>query len=134
MKIRLHVFTPQCSDSHKLITPSFEALENLKTALPLKVNPDQPMVLCSSYYHKLYRQFKVPPCAGCGATPKRGTCFNRHSPDPITISQVLSDNAGFNDVNLSESDHICFNCRMKNQILKFPERFHLYLAIQVCRQ
>ena len=45
----------QCSDSHKLITPSFEALENLKTALPLKVNPDQPMVLCPSYYHKLHR-------------------------------------------------------------------------------
>ena len=106
MKIRLRVYT-QCSDSHKLITPSFEALENLK-ALPVKVNPGQPIVLCPSHHHKLY--FKAPPCAGCGTTPKRATCFNRHSPVPITISQVLRDNAAFNDVNLSESDFICFNC------------------------
>ena len=93
---------------------SFEAL---KAALPVKVNPGQRIVLCRSHYHKLYRQFKAPPCARCGATPKRGTCFNRQSPDPITISQVLSDNAGFNDVNLSESDYICFSCYKSHLVI-----------------
>ena len=107
---------PQCSDTHRLITPSFEAADNIKAALPVEANQDQPFVLCPSHYHKLYRHFRVSPCAGCGATPKRGACFIRHSPDPVFISRVMSENAGF-DVNLCEKDNICLNCYKSHLII-----------------
>ena len=107
---------PQCSDTHRLITPSFEAADNIKAALPVEANQDQPFVLCPSHYHKFYRHFRVSPCAGCGATPKRGACFNRHSPDPVFISRVMSENVGF-DVNLCEKYNICLNCYKSHLII-----------------
>ena len=55
----------------KLITPSFEAIDNLKAAIQVDVDPDQPFMLCPSHYHKLYRRFKLLPCAGCGLNPRR---------------------------------------------------------------
>ena len=100
---------PQCLDTNKLITPSFEALDNLKAAMQIDVDPNQPFVLCPSHYHKLYRQFKLLPCAGCGLCPKRES-FNRHCPDANMINYILRENAGFNDVNISDSDTICINC------------------------
>ena len=101
---------PECLDTDQLITPSFKVQDDLKAALPVAVSPDQPFVLCPSHYHKLYRHFKVIPCAGCGTNPKRGTRFTRRSPDAITVSHVLSENAGFDDVNIGESDNIFFSC------------------------
>ena len=100
---------PQCLDTQKLIAPSFEAMSVIKAALPVQTNIDQPFVLCPSHYLKLYKHFKVSSCAGCGATPKKGTCFNRHSPDPIFISRIMSENAGF-EVNLNQNYYICLNC------------------------
>ena len=100
---------PQCSESNKLITPSFDAIDNLKAAMQVDVDPDQPFVLCPSHYHKLYRCFKLLPCAGCGLNPRRES-FSRHCPDTVLINYTLRENAGFSDVNLTESDTICINC------------------------
>ena len=37
---QLHAY-PQCLDTQKLITPSFEAMDVIKAALPVQANPDQ---------------------------------------------------------------------------------------------
>ena len=53
---------PQCSAAStevKLITPSFEAIDNLEAALHVKSSPEHPLVLCSKHYHEVYRQFKA---------------------------------------------------------------------------
>ena len=103
---------PQCSAAStevKLITPSFEAIDNLEAALHVKSSPEHPLVLCSKHYHEVYRQFKARPCAGCGVKPKVGTYFTRHSPDASTVSRVLHENMGFDGIVLS-TDYICSTC------------------------
>ena len=45
----------------------------------------------------------------CGAYPKNGTNFCRHSPDAIKVSEHLSNTTGQN-VEIKPSDYICYTC------------------------
>ena len=73
---------PLCNSSSKLITPSFASIDDLEALLQVQSSEEHPLVLCPKHYHELYHRFNTPlPCASCGAQPKAGTCFTRHSPN-----------------------------------------------------
>jgi len=48
-------------------------------------------------------------CTSCGATPKPGQKFYRHSPNVTIVSQYLKDTTG-TDIVISPFDWICTNC------------------------
>ena len=47
--------------------------------------------------------------------------FSRHCPDTVLINYTLRENAGFSDVNLTESDTICINCYKSHLAIKKAE-------------
>ena len=67
------------------IKPMFVANDKLVEILGIKqtAETDQPFVLCRKCYNDTYAMIygSSIPCSSCGATPKSGTAFCRHSPD-----------------------------------------------------
>ena len=98
---------PDYTVKNKLIRPS---LDNIKHAI--STNNDD-VLLCTAHYHSLYKQHaSLPPrlpCAACGAMPKRGYSFNRHCPNPGTVSEHLQATAGIT-LCLDDTDNICYAC------------------------
>ena len=102
---------------HKLISPRFDTPENIEIAFAVKSTPEMPLLLCLKHYAGLHHQFKTISCANCGATPKQGTCFTRHSPDTTNINDIINElNCSENDVHLSDSDIIICDACYKAQL------------------
>ena len=83
---------PKCIQPvcNKLIKPSFEPTDKLKSTLGAKLSDDKPFLLCQKCYNDVYQIFHPPtPCASCGALPKKGTCWYHHNPDAVVVSQHL---------------------------------------------
>ena len=94
----------------KLVSPAFEEIDNLEAELCVQSTSDHPFLVCPKHYQEHYRQFKSPqPCAGCGVKPKSSTYFTRHSPDASTVTNILTQNSGFDRVILP-TDYLCSMC------------------------
>ena len=104
----IHLNCTATSTEVKLITPSFEAIDNLEAALNVISTPDRPFLLCQQHYQEVYRKFKSPWCASCGVKPKSGTYFTRHSPDASTVTRALHQD-GFDGI-IRSTDYICSTC------------------------
>ena len=77
---------------NKLIKPSFEPTDKLKSTLRAKLSDDKPFLLWQKCYNYVYQIFHAPiPCASCGALPKKGTCWYHHNPDAVVVSQHLQN-------------------------------------------
>ena len=113
---------PKCQTSQyeKLIKPAFAPIDKLK--LTIGISTTDPLVLCQKCYNDLYQLFHPSTiCHSCGATPKAGTSFCRHSYDALTVSQHLSDTTGC-DVSIHPDDYLCYNCyKLHTSILKSLE-------------
>ena len=69
-----------------------------------------PNMLCRQHYMELYRHSHLSAVsASCGATPKAGNSFTRHSPEPSIVSQHLTETTGSN-VTIKKSDCACYAC------------------------
>ncbi len=79
-----------CTATEKLIKPSFTSVQTIKEMLHIPLEYTEDILLCPSHHHQMYKKLKLIPCSGCGACPKQGNPFFRHSPDPDTVSQYLS--------------------------------------------
>ena len=64
--------------------------------------------MCRKHYNELYNHIHPPVCSSCGARPKPGTPFTRHTPNADIISRLLTDTTEI-DVSLKPTDCIC--CR-----------------------
>ena len=93
------------SEKEKFITSSHESFRKMLGTT------EQLVVLCEKHYQLAYRQIHGhKQCAACGAKPKfRQDAYIRHSPDPITVSQYLSEHTEFS-VSLLPTDCICKSC------------------------
>ena len=103
---------PQCTDKFKdkLFKPSFTTINKLEKLLGVQSSSSVPFLLCPSCYSKVYRHFNpTHTCSTCGATPKPGQKFHRHSPDPVIISKYINDKTG-TDNYISADDCICTSC------------------------
>ncbi len=88
---------PSCTQGQcdKLINPAFESVDKLEAVFGVKSSEDNPFLVCQRCYNELYQIFHSPtPCASCGATPKAGTRFCRHSPDAVAVSEHLQNATG----------------------------------------
>ena len=98
---------PHCKASEKLIHASFEHIEKLESALGVTSSPDNPFLLCRDHYNEMYRKFHPQTlCASCGATPKPGTSFSRHSPDAFSVSLYLGERTP----TVQPTDCLCSTC------------------------
>ena len=98
---------PECTVTTNLIRASFDNSEAMLGVMP---PTDSPNMLCRQHYMELYRRSHPSAvCASCGATPKAGSSFTRHSPEPSIVSQHLTETTGSN-VTIKKSDCICYAC------------------------
>ena len=105
----------QCSNSQcnnveydKLIAPMFMTNDQITELYGIEYT-DEPFVLCRKCYNETYATFYGShgiPCSSCGAKPKKGTAFSRHSPDAEKISQRLSKQTGQNII-INPDDYLC---------------------------
>lgn len=108
----------------KLIKPQFESIDKLETTLGVKSSAENPFQLCQRCYNEVYQIFHPPtPCMSCGAVPKAGTRWCRHSPDAIAVSQHLRDTTG-SDIDILPNDYLCTTCY----------KLHLTIATALCSQ
>ena len=101
---------PKCENTapQRLIRPMFTTNDKLAEIFQTE-HTEEPFVLCRQCYNKAHATICPPSCSSCGAYPKTGTTFSRHSPDAVKISQHFS-NASGETVTITPSDNICFNC------------------------
>ena len=88
---------PKCTQptSDKLIKPSFESTDMLEITLGVKSSNDMPFLLCQKCYNDVYQIFHPQtPCTSCGAIPKEGSHWCRHSPHANLVSQHIEDTTG----------------------------------------
>ena len=100
---------PDCSDAGKLIVPSFEAHDVIKSYIKVP-NTSDDLLLCNRHYQMAYKEFSVTtpsPCAACNAVPKQGVLYNRHCPNPTVINEHMNSTFGTN-ISLNNSDNICY--------------------------
>lgn len=98
-----------CTASDKLIKPSFTSIENVQEMLHIPPEDTQTILLCPVHYHQLYKKVKLVPCSNCGACPKLGSPFFRHSPDPNTVSHYISS-ATEDTPTITAADCLCLSC------------------------
>ena len=102
-----YVCYPQCTATTNLIRASFDNSEAMLGVMP---STDSPNMLCRQHYMELYRRSHPSAvCASCGATPKAGSSFTCHGPEPSLVSQHLTETTGSN-VTIKKSDCICYAC------------------------
>ena len=66
--------------------------------------------MCPCCYTKVYHHFNpTKTCSTCGATPKPGQKFHRHSPNPVIVSKYIKDITE-TDIHISPADCICTSC------------------------
>ena len=103
---------PQCTNkfSDKLVKPAFANVSILEELLGIQSSSSTPFLLCPSCYNKVYRLLNpAQNCSFCGATPKPGQRFHRHSPNPVTVSKYIKDTTG-TDIHISPDDWLCTSC------------------------
>ena len=62
------------------------------------------------HYCEVYNWLHQPAsCASCGARPKAGTRFLRHSPNPSLVSKLINQSAEM-EIDLTAKDTICYSC------------------------
>ena len=115
---------PKCTNPmhEKLIKPAFVATDKLEEILGVRSSEESPLLLCQSCYHALYHQFHpLKICASCGAAPKVGKSFCRHSPNALAVVQHLKITTG-TDIQITDDDYLCTNCyKMHCTIIKSLE-------------
>ena len=104
---------PHCeNDTYKrLINPMFATNDKLAEIFNTE-STDEPFVLCRQCYNKAYSTICASHselCSSCGAKPKSGTNFCRHSPDAMKVSEHLSHTTG-QSVVINPNDYLCFTC------------------------
>ena len=97
---------PECTVTTNLIHTT---LDNSEATIVVMPSTDSPNMLCRQHYMKLYRHHPSAVCASCGATPKQGSSFTRHCPEPSVVSQHLTETTGSN-ITIDTSDCICYTC------------------------
>ena len=99
---------PICANlkCERLIKPSFAPLDEIKAFLNLH-SLEGTFALCQKCYCYAYNVFHPKEtCKSCGAVPKAGETFNRHSPDPQTVTEHLRSTID-SDINITPQDVIC---------------------------
>ena len=73
----------------------FAPLNEINKILGIQSTIEQ-LVLCRKCYNDTYTTISTTqsPCSSCGATPKTGKTFCRHSPDAETVSKHLQNTTG----------------------------------------
>ena len=101
---------PKCENTEpqRLIRPMFTTNNKLAEVFQTE-QTEEPFVLCRQCYNKAHAIICPPSCSSCGAYPKTGTSFTRHSPDAVKISQHLSNTSG-ETVTIAPNDLICYSC------------------------
>ena len=103
---------PQCNatSKHNRIIQTSASRDALKEYLQLSETPEGSCGMCRRHYQEFYSHLHHPSiCPSCGARPKRGTRFSRHTPDAHLISKHLSETTGIK-VTLTPMDYICYRC------------------------
>lgn len=109
-----------CTVSEGLIKPSFISIENFKKVLNLPPEHTETILLCPVHYHQIYKKSKLANRSSCGACPKQGSPFFRHSPDPSTVAQFLGHTT--ESTPITASDCLCLSCyKVHLAILKHIE-------------
>ena len=115
---------PQCMNPScdKLIKPAFVSTDRLEEALGIQSSEENPLAVCRICYHTLYRQFHpMKICASCGATPKVGKTFCRHSPNALAVMKHFKTTTG-TDTQITNEDCLCNNCyKMHCSLIKSLE-------------
>ena len=104
---------PQCNNVEydKLIKPLFASHDQLTELFEIE-HTGEPFVLCRKCYNETYATIcgtGSTPCSSCGAKPKKGTAFCRHSPDAEKVSQHLSNQTGQSMI-INPNDYLCSTC------------------------
>ena len=104
---------PQCNNVEydKLVKPFFVSNDKLNELFGTE-HTGGPFVLCRKCYNDTYATIYGPcsiPCSSCGANPKKGTAFSRHSPDAEKVSQHLSNQTG-QIIIINQNDYLCSTC------------------------
>ena len=107
-----HCIYPLCkttSKTEKIILPSIPQ-STLIEYLQVDTLPEGLHGLCKKHYCEVYNWLHQPASyASCGARPKAGTRFSRHSPNPSLISKLLNQSAEM-EIDLTAKDAICYSC------------------------
>jgi len=107
-----HCINPDCKNkfSNKLIKPAFASVIDLERQLGVKASIHTPFLLCPTCYTKLYRLCTpTQNCSSCGAIPKPGSKFSRHSPNSLLVAKYIKDSIG-TDLCITPEDLICTSC------------------------
>ena len=87
---------PSCTNTEyqKLIKPAFASIDKMKSTWNLQAaaGKSSPFALCHTCYCQAYNMFhpkKI--CRSCGATPKAGISFSRHSPNAEIVTEHLKN-------------------------------------------
>ena len=121
---------PQCNNVEydKLIIPCFVSNDKLNELFRTE-HTGGPFVLCTKCYNDtcqstIYGPCSIP-CSSCGANPKKGTAFSRHSPDAEKVSQHLSNQTG-QSIIINQNDYfLCSMCYKTHcSIIESPKSPH----------
>ena len=102
-----------CSQPDCTLTSTTSKIIRVKTTSAireeLQTSADN-TTLCQKHYQAMYRKVNAPICcAACGARPKHGSAFTRHSPNAALITSHLRENADF-DGDIKDNDCLCLAC------------------------
>ncbi len=97
----------QSTDEGRIVTPGL----GLQQAIWGDKYTDQK--LCMTHYSKCYRKVNGPkPCVSCGAHPKSGKTFTRHSPNPQVVNDYNARHELTEHRDIQAQDLICYDCYM----------------------
>jgi len=102
---------PICTNlkCERLIKPSFAPLDEIKAFLNLH-SLEGTFALCQKCYCYAYNVLHPKETRkSCGAVSKAGEIFNRHIPDPQTITEHFRNTID-NDINITPQDVLCLSC------------------------
>ena len=102
--------------SVRLIKPSFAPLNEIKALFNLH-SIESSFSLCQNVFHP--KEI----CKSCGAVPKAGETFNRHSPDSQKVTEHLRKTID-SDINIApQGQYICMNGHPLLMIRSFQVHF-----------
>ena len=98
------------AEHQKLTIPAFTSIDEIKTVFYVEANKDYPFVLCHTCYCHAYNLLHPKKsCKSCGAIPKGGVSFSRHSPDAEVVTEHLQRTTEYDTV-IDRQDVLCFSC------------------------
>ena len=110
---------PSCTNTQypKLIKPAFDKIKSTWNSQEA-AGKSSPFALCHTCYCQAYNMLhpkKI--CRSCGAIPKAGISFSRHSPNAAIVTEHLKKTDY--DILISPQDVLCFSCyKLHCSILK----------------